>query len=308
MSNLVFITGDFCSGSTLLFTLFRKTGQYYCLYEPLHEDLLEYLIWPLQVYEHHFFVDNYFAELRRFHAVWQLFNRDWGIRRMHLEPTAPADDLYRYLSYVIGSAFGRSSQVLVKENRLTFRLGWLRANFPRAKIIHIYRDKEKQWNSMVRRVQATYGREEVGQHEPSFPGFNMAGWCEDLKSKYPQLDAARSKTGYERFCKLWELSFLENQRYSDLSVDYADLCADFTRTFTRICNCLGRSFDMESLERYIVAPDRQRQVLACSFRRGRPLSDLINRVGRKYARIRLAVRELFRRAPASRDRSVSGPH
>src|SRR3954453_23020529 len=66
MSNLVFLSGDFCSGSTLLFTLFRKAGAYYCLYEPLHEDILEYLIWPLNVYEHHYFVENYHSEYRGF--------------------------------------------------------------------------------------------------------------------------------------------------------------------------------------------------------------------------------------------------
>src|SRR2546428_650193 len=62
MSKVFFITGDFCSGTTLLFTLFRKTGEYYSLYEPLHSLLRENLIWPLRAYEHHFFVDDYFAE------------------------------------------------------------------------------------------------------------------------------------------------------------------------------------------------------------------------------------------------------
>jgi hypothetical protein len=28
MGDLVFLSGDFCSGSTLLFTLFRETGDY----------------------------------------------------------------------------------------------------------------------------------------------------------------------------------------------------------------------------------------------------------------------------------------
>jgi hypothetical protein len=32
LSNLVFLTGGFSSGSTLLFTLFRKSGEFYTLY------------------------------------------------------------------------------------------------------------------------------------------------------------------------------------------------------------------------------------------------------------------------------------
>lgn len=60
MSTLVFVTGDFCSGSTLMFTLFRKTGLYYCLYEPLHERLPEYVISQPRPcdHDHHFFVDS----------------------------------------------------------------------------------------------------------------------------------------------------------------------------------------------------------------------------------------------------------
>ena len=67
MSNLVIVTGDYCSGTTLLFTLFRKTGKFCCLYEPLHEKLPEYLIYGLRpsAHDHHFFVDGYFDEFRR---------------------------------------------------------------------------------------------------------------------------------------------------------------------------------------------------------------------------------------------------
>ena len=76
MSDVLFITGDFSSGTTLLFTLFRKTGEYYSLYEPLRSLLRENLIWPLRAYEHHFFVDDYFAEYEGFNKIKPLFNPD----------------------------------------------------------------------------------------------------------------------------------------------------------------------------------------------------------------------------------------
>src|SRR5579864_2553648 len=218
MSSLVFVSGDFCSGSTLMFTLFRKTGLYYCLYEPLHEDLPEYLVWERSDdLDHHFFVDNYYGEMRRFDRIPELHTRRWGNRDLYLAPDADADDLYRYLSYVIGSAFGRSPRVMVKENRIAFRLGWIRSHFPQAKIIHIYRDKESQWKSNVRRVQEYKRQQNVGQDRADYNGFAMATSCEDLKPVFPELDAGNFKTGFERFSALWDRSFAESRRYADIS-------------------------------------------------------------------------------------------
>src|SRR5690242_4666280 len=85
MSNIVFLTGDFCSGSTLLFTLFRETGHYHCLYEPLHPRLREYLIWPLRTYEHHFFVRDYFNEFRGFDQIDKYFDPSWATHDLYLE-------------------------------------------------------------------------------------------------------------------------------------------------------------------------------------------------------------------------------
>ena len=137
MSNLVFLTGDFCSGSTLLFTLFRTTMQYHCLYEPLHPLLREYLIWPLRVDQQHYFATDYFKEYAGFDRVDELFDESWATRNLYLTADSSADDLYRYLNYLIGTAFGRQPRVLLKFKRMNFRLPWLRANFPQAKIVHI---------------------------------------------------------------------------------------------------------------------------------------------------------------------------
>src|SRR5215216_349070 len=141
MSNLVLVTGDFCSGSTLVFTLFRKTTHYCCLFEPLHEKLREYLICDPrpQPQDHHFFAENgYYGEFRGFDHAAALFKPEWGVRNLFLPEDAQADDLYRYFSYLIGTGFTRSPRVLLKENRMPFRLAWFKKNFPSAKVVHIY--------------------------------------------------------------------------------------------------------------------------------------------------------------------------
>lgn len=289
MSNLVFVNGDFCSGSTLLFTLFRKTGKYYSLYEPLHELMLEYLFWPVPPDDHHFFVDRYHSELKGFDRIPELFNPSWGNSNLYLDPETEADDLYRYLTYLIGTAFGRSSHVMLKENRLTFRLGWLRARFPQAKIVHIYRRKEDQWKSVLRRVQAWHNREDVGQDDATFNGFSIHTWCEDLKKTFPELEASNSRTGYERFTKLWDLSFAENRRYADVSIDYGELIRNFEATCDNMWQVIGaHGMDTAHLKQFVVSsPQKPTRKAAPDIGIVQRARRLIYRAGMRYARARV---------------------
>jgi hypothetical protein len=297
VSNLVFISGDFSSGSTLLWTLFRKTGEYYSLYEPLHDKLPEYLLSGHRVYEHHYFVDDYFAEFKGFHALSELFKPEWGFSSLYLPATAEAPGLYRYLSYLIGTSFARAAKVLIKENRLTFRLGWIRARFPGAKILHIYRQREKQWASIVRRAQEYLGKEDVGQGNVTFGGMSIAQWCEDLKEHYPELRAECSKTGYERFCKLWEASYAENRRYADLSIDYGELTHNYEAVAREIQHCVRCQFDLTQLKQLIVPPDKQKPIEISPAGLRKRMARLIDRVETKQARLRLRLRSLLRGAP-----------
>lgn len=94
MDRLVFISGDFSSGSTLLWLLFRKTGGFHCLYEPLHERLREFMIYPLRSYEHHFFSENYHSEYKGYKEVFKLHTSAWGRSDFYLEKDSEASDLY----------------------------------------------------------------------------------------------------------------------------------------------------------------------------------------------------------------------
>jgi hypothetical protein len=295
MSNLVFVTGDFCSGSTLVFTLFRKTAQYHCLYEPLHEKLREYLIYGPRAerQDHHFFLENdYYREFRGFDKAAELFNPAWGTCDLFLAPEEPADELYRYFSYLIGTAFGRSSHVLLKENRMPFRLAWFKKNFPQAKIVHIYRRRDEQWKSLVKRVQEFVGKEDVGQDSVDFAGFNIPMWCEDLASRYPQLAASQSTTGAERFGKLWELSYESNRASADVSVGYHELLNDFEAAWKRISEVVEMpATDVATLKQFVVTPDKKNELLAAGYGQVGSLGTVANLVRQRYARLRARLEE-----------------
>jgi hypothetical protein len=285
--DLVFLSGDFCSGSTLLFTLFRKTHEYYCLYEPLHPLLREYLIWPLRVYEHHYFVKNYFDEYAGFDRVGELFDPRWATQNLYLEAGDPAEDLYQYIKYLIETASVRQKKVLLKFNRMSFRLPWLRARFPEAKIVHIYRDKESQWKSIVARGQEHLGREDVGQYSAHFRGFNIADWGEDLKTAFPELAAEQSKTGFERFSKLYDRSLAAHRLHTDVSIEYRALCKDFEAQCSRVFEAVGCAADINQLKPLIVQPENQRRATARPSGFAGPAGNLVDRLGRKYAKLRV---------------------
>lgn len=293
MSNLVFISGDFSSGTTLLFTLFRNTNGCFCLYEPLHERLLPWLVWPPRAYEGHAFVGSYFAEYKGFSAIPALFDPSWGVKDLYLPPEAPADDLFRYLSYLIGGAYGRASRVVIKENRFTYRLGWLRARFPTARIVHVHRDVADHWQSIVRRVQDDLGRQDVGQDGVDFMGFRVAAWCDDLAPSFPELAADRSSSGFERFSKLCQLSKQLHETHADVSVDLADLKSDFAGTCTRISDAIGFELDAARLAPLLATGPRRAPERGALRRQ---VDRLIDRAGARYAETRVAYAARRRKA------------
>jgi hypothetical protein len=283
MPGLVFLSGDFSSGSTLLFTLFRETREYYCLYEPLHPRLREYLIWPVRTYEHHYFVKDYFKEYKDFDRINELFNPEWATRNLYLTADDQAEDLYRYISYLIETASSRQDKVLLKFNRITFRLPWIRARFPQAKIVHIHRDKESQWKSIVARVQEILGREDVGENRPDFEGFNFAAWCEDLKTVFPELAAEHSQTGFERFSKLYDRSLAAHRADANISIEYRSLCKEFETQCRRMFDVAGCKTDVGRLKPLIVPPEAQRRPVVRPTGLLAKASSLIEQLGRRYA-------------------------
>ncbi len=299
MGELVFISGDFSSGTTLLFTMFRHTPGCCALYEPLHAKLPQYLIWPPRAYEGHHHVGNYYAEYKDFDRLSDLFDPSWSVSRLHLNANDQADELHRYLSYLIGTAFGRAPRVVLKDNRFTFRLAWLRAQFPQARIVNVFRDCEDQWQSWIRRAQAQLGREDVGQESVDFQGFRLRDWCEDLKSTFPELAAERSSTGYERFSKLWALSRQEHKRYSDVCVSHSELRNDTENALKRISAATGVPLDPSILQSYVITtPTRIRRPAAPHA--SVDVRSLIARAGRRYSDVRVAW--------ARRKRAGNGSH
>lgn len=290
---LVFVTGDFSSGSTLLFNLFRASDAFHCLYEPLHEYLLEYLVWPLQVNPHHPNTVDYFGGFRGFRRIPRLFDPTWATKRLYMDRALPVPRLRRYLEYLVDTSLERRCAVMLKFNRMCFRLGWLKHRFPEARIIHVRRDMDSQWQSLVRRAQENHGREDVGQDSVHFSSFRMGLNCDELAGQFPELAAEANSSGYERFCRYWKLSDREQSKFADLTVTLESLRSDLATPLGEISRCVGARFDATAMKRLLSAnptPEAPGPV--------RWWRQSVHRMGRAYAKYYVRARQVvLRRLP-----------
>ena len=292
MKNLVFLSGDFSSGSTLLWTLFRQTGDFHCLYEPLHERLREFMIYPLRAYEHHFFSENYFREYKGYKEIFNLHKEKWGKNDFYLDEKSNSPDLLAYLHYIIGMSFSRKDNVVLQFNRVAFKLSWLKRNFPSVPIIEIVRDPDKQWNSIVKRSQNHHGREDVGQETVNFMGMGMANWCNQLQQYFPELRPENSNTGYERFLKLYNLSREQHNKYADLSIRFEDLTSNFEVEGKKIFDLVGYNDDIMHLKQFVIPPSEQKPIGSQTNAVKRKFFEKIDKAGFLYARLILRLMDL----------------
>ena len=176
---------------------------------------------------------------------------------------------------------------------MTFRLAWLRRQFPQARVVNVWRDVDDQWRSWVRRAQEYRGLEDVGQDSVEFNAFRLAATCDDLQEHFPELAASESSSGLERFSKLWELSRREHERHADVCINLRELHDDFEGALARITAASGVALDPQRL-RPLVSGERRESRPPIVRPRGLRLLD---RAGRRYAETR--VRMQRRRAGGS---------
>lgn len=242
----VFITARFRSGSTFLWQLFKNIDGIVCNYEPLNE-----AAWMLQdrnnatVDNTHIGVDDYRTEYEGMEDLAQYFDKGWAFHNLYMDETHHAPNLEHYLAELIARAKGRA---VLQFNRVDFRLPWLRAHFPQAKILHLYRHPREQWMSIVDKGEhlAPNDRIEPGRIT-SVDGFYTLEWARDLRTVFPFLEPD-GKHPYELHYFLWRLSYSFGQAYSDISICYEDLIADFDSVARTMFEAVGvRHADMARL-------------------------------------------------------------
>ena len=196
--------------------MFRQVPNVLAFYEPLHEQLPVLIKNHVPIQSRHFFVDDYFREYPPVEELEQYHAPEFGVCRLHLEANNEYPDLKKYIEYLIGTVPSEKMPVL-QFNRIDFRLAWIRANFPDALILHLYRGSRDQWISTIE-----HHRQVVEKDLDADP-YLITTWSKDLCRQFPFLASNYIKHLYQRHYYLWKLSYSVGSRLSDLSLAYEDI-------------------------------------------------------------------------------------
>lgn len=233
----IFITARFRSGSTFLWQLFRHIEGITCYYEPLNENkwfLLDKS--TARVDQTHIGVEDYRAEYEGMADLDACFDPDWTFRFLYMDETHYDPNMQRYIAALIARAKGRA---VLQFNRVDFRLPWLRAHFPEARILHLYRHPREQWMSIVGKgARITRDTALAQSHLGGADGFYTLDWARDLRHVFPFLEPA-GRHPYALHYLLWRLSYSFGRAYGDISVCYEDLIADFDKVAGDLFRSVG---------------------------------------------------------------------
>ena len=233
----IFITARFRSGSTFLWNLLRNISSTTAYYEPLNENR-----WYMAasaaagVDDTHIGVEDYRQEYAGMEALDRHFREEWSFRELYMDHTYYDPALFHYLTYLVEHAEGHP---VLQFNRMDFRLPWLRANFPAAKIIHLYRHPRETWMSILSKAGSDIPLVGEWGHEYYKNLFYTYEWANDLKRVFSFLEHDASRHPYEIHYHLWRLSFNFGVYYSDYSLSYEELVEKFPMQLSKVLNIVG---------------------------------------------------------------------
>jgi len=232
----IFITARFRSGSTFLWQLFRRLDGITVYYEPLNQNRW-FLNKGYKTDPTHIGASNYDLEYRGLSHLNEYYNFEWTNRNLYMDEKHYAPDLFLYIKELITCSKGRA---LLQFNRVDFRLAWLKAFFPEAVIVFLYRHPRQQWMSIQidgPSVPKNYKLNKKSNVEL----FYLIHWAKDLRNVFPFLEP-EGQHPYTIHYYLWRLSFLFANTYADYSICYEDLVQDFKNTFKTLLVNLGINF------------------------------------------------------------------
>jgi len=210
--DIVFITGRFRSGSTMLWSIFRQLEGFTAYYEPFNERRwFDSGFRGDRVDGSHLNVADYWREYDGCSELADYYDEDWIRYGLYMDEASYNFKMKRYIELLIDQAKGRP---VLQFNRIDFRLPWVKANFPNAKILHIFRNPRDQWCSFIGK------REDFPLTDKSVfrDRFYLDIWATDLERVFPFLSKELAPHPYQRFYLLWKLSYIFGRKYADYSV------------------------------------------------------------------------------------------
>lgn len=250
--DIVFISGRFRSGSTMLWNLFRNLPGCTAYYEPFNERRwFDPATRGSRTDPSHQPVTDYWKEYEGLQGLSALFREEWHTRDLYLPAGAWQPDMKRYIEILVEKAQRRP---VLQFNRIDFRLPWIRHEFPQATLLHLFRHPRDQWCSSLldpKAFRKDDGMEEFAEHDH----FYLRLWARDLRHRFPFLDEERVEHPYRLFYYLWKLSYLFGRRWADCSLSFEALAQSPAEQLGPVLDRLAiPRAELEAAARVIRAP------------------------------------------------------
>ena len=247
--DIIFITSRFRSGSTLLWNLFREVGDCTSYYEPFNErQWFNKTLRGNNVDSSHRGVDDYWAEYDGLERLSDFYKEDWINANLYMTEKSYDINMLNYIDTLIEHTDKRP---VLQFNRIDFRLAWLRANYPNATVLHLYRHPRDQWYSFLTNKSEVTKGNIVDKYQDAF---YLDVWCKDLVPFFPMLDATHTPHPYQRFYYLWKLSWLWGNKFSHYSVSFEELVTSTEKTIQDLMSKLNIDADASQLSTLISPP------------------------------------------------------
>jgi hypothetical protein len=237
-SDIVFVTGRFRSGSTVVWNLFRQIEKCTSYYEPFNERR-----WfsnetrGEKIDKTHVGVEDYWNEYDGLHSLSRLYDENWIRHDLYMNSDSWNLNMLKYIEQLIEAADGAA---VLQFNRIDFRLDWIKYNFPNAKIVHLFRHPRDQWCSFL------IDKKVMNRNDVEFTykdAFYLNAWCRDLKTFFPFLDEQETPHPYRRFYFLWKLSYLFGKKSADYSFSYESLVSSPEKELDKLFSALNWEVD-----------------------------------------------------------------
>lgn len=244
-SDVIFITGRFRSGSTLLWNLFRNVETVTAYYEPFNERRwFDRKNRGAGVDATHLNVREYWSEYEGLDVLGKYYSADWTRRQLYMNAHAWNPDMQRYIETLVERSRGRP---VLQFNRVDLRLPWLRYHFPHAKILHVFRHPRDSWCSTVGGRTTSGPNLKLRDFEP-LDGFYLLTWGQDLCHYFPFLTLDKESHPYELFYQIWKLSYLFGRAYSDMSISFEEILGSPESAIRDVFSALSvESYDLAKL-------------------------------------------------------------
>lgn len=245
-SDIVFVTGRFRSGSTLIWNLFRNIPGVTSYYEPFNERRwFDPVNRGLRVDSTHRKVKEYWREYDGLDKLSSYYDEAWTYSQLYMNARNWNPTMQRYIEILVESAKGRP---VLQFNRVDIRLPWLRSRFPNAQILHIFRHPRDQWCSTLGNEVGKWKEIKLKDFE-QFDGFYLLNWGRDLRRYFPFISMSETSHPYELFYQIWKLSYLFGRTYSNTSIALEEILKNPKMTIERTLKIL--SFDRYDLAKLV---------------------------------------------------------